>query len=65
MRRAHRDQRLGVTPNDVDVKADAADDGDALDDVLDKVERDDGAHVPVQLGQKEHFPFLNEKIIFI
>ena len=61
MRRTHRDQRLGVTPNDVDVKADAADDGDALDDVLDKVERDDGAHVPVQLGQKEHFPFLNEK----
>ena len=50
-----------MTPNDVDVEPDAADDGDSLDDVLDKVERDDCAHVPVQLGQKEHFPFLNEK----
>ena len=47
-----------MTPDDVDVEADAADDGDALNDVLDKVERDDGAHVPVQLGQEKHLPFL-------
>ena len=49
-----------MTPDEVDVEAGTADDGDPLDDVLDKVEGDDRAHVPVELGQQQHLPFLQK-----
>ena len=33
---------------------------DALDYVLDEVGGDHGGHVPIQLGQQQHFPFLRK-----
>ena len=61
VRRAEREERLGVVPDDgVVVEALDPEPAHALDDVLDEVGGDHGGHVPVQLGEQQHLPLLKE-----
>ena len=61
MRRAEGEEGLRVVPDDgVVVEALDAEAADALDDVLDEVGGDHGGHVPVQLGEQQDLPLLEE-----
>ena len=57
--RAHGDESLGRRPQGLSGNS-VHFPGQPLNDVLDKVKRDDRTHVPLEFGEEQHLPFLKQ-----